>query len=67
MSDVEILSKLIDKKAIEFINENKKDYDKQYSTFINMNMGNTLNINGQEYILGLDLSEDKDMTVYTPL
>lgn len=44
MSDVEILSKLIDKKAIGFINENKKDYEKQYNTFINMHTGNTLNI-----------------------
>lgn len=66
MSDIEILSKLIDKKAIEFINKNKKGYDKEYNTFINMN--NTLSINGQEYVLGIDLAEGKDMTgYYTPL
>ena len=64
MSNIEILSKLIDKKAIEFINKNKKGYDKEYNTFINMN--NTLSINGQEYVLGIDLSEGKDWTSIPP-
>ena len=44
---------------------NEKNYDTQFNSFVNMN--NKININGQEYVFGIDLSEDKDMTAYAPL
>lgn len=64
MDNIKILRKLIDEDAITFTKENEKDYDVQFNSFVEMN--NVVNINGKEYVCGLDLAEGKDMTVYSP-
>jgi phage terminase large subunit-like protein len=65
MDNIKVLRKLIGEEAITFMKANEKNYDTQFNSFVNMN--NKININGQEYVFGIDLSEDKDMTAYAPL
>lgn len=65
MNNIRTLRKLIDEDAITFIKKNEKDYDAQFNSFVEMN--NIVNINGKEYVCGIDLAKGKDMTVYTPL
>jgi hypothetical protein len=64
MDNIKTLRKLIDEDAITFMKANEKNYDIQLKSFVDMN--NTVNINGQEYVCGIDLAECKDMTVYSP-
>lgn len=56
---IEILKKLVDDKAIEFINANEKEYKEQYDEFIK--------INGKPYVIGIDLANGPDQTAYAPL
>lgn len=62
MDNIELLRKLVDEDAITFIKANKKNYDAQLNSFESMNR-----INGQGYLVGIDLAEIKDMTAYSPL
>lgn len=64
MDNIETLRKLIDEDAITFMKENEKDYDIQFDSFVEMN--NIVNINGKEYVGGIDLAKGKDVTVYSP-
>ena len=64
MDNIKTLRKLIDEGAITFLKDNKKDYDAQFNYFVEMN--NLVNINGKEYVCGIDLAEGKDMTGYSP-
>lgn len=59
MDNIKLLRKLIDEDAITFLKSNEKNYDNQFNSFINMNR--------QEHVYGVDLSEGEDMTAYTPL
>jgi transcription initiation factor IIE alpha subunit len=67
MNNIKTLKKLVDDNAISFMRANDKEYEAQYNMFIKFNSTDIkVLVDKQKYLFGIDLSNSKDKTGYSP-
>lgn len=66
LNSIEVLHKLVYERAISFIKANEQTYEEQYGAYVNTFNGASIMLDGQPYIIGIDLANGEDITAYSP-